>query len=149
MSAAVIRFAREDDVPGIAALEKLCFSDAWSEEAIRSPILQPEAFFAMAATDGEGGVIGWICVSCVLDEAEICSVAAHPAHRREGIGSSLLRAALTEAKARGAVRAFLDVREHNAAANAMYLKFGFLPFGRRRRYYRDPTEDAIVMGREL
>lgn len=75
----------------------------------------------------------------------IATFATRSEHRRKGIGKLLLKMALNDARAEGARRAFLEVRESNSAAQAMYEGFGFKVTGRRPRYYRDNDEDAILM----
>ena len=80
---------------------------------------------------------------------EILNLAVDPAKRRLGAGRALAQAALAEGAARGAARAFLEVRESNAAALAFYARLGFSVAGRRPDYYRDPQEAAILMARGL
>ncbi len=84
----------------------------------------------------------------IVDEAHIATIATHPNYRRQGIGERLLVEALTSARAEGAKRAFLEVREGNAAAQSMYLKYGFEVTGLRPKYYRDNGENALLMTRE-
>jgi len=86
-------------------------------------------------------IVSWM----ILDELHIATFATHGEHRRRGIGRLLLKSALDEARVDGARRAFLEVRESNSAAQAMYEGFGFKITGRRPRYYRDNDEDAILM----
>ena len=81
----------------------------------------------------------------IVDELHIATLATDQSQRRQGIASILLRHALESARSDGACRAFLEVRESNAPAQAMYEKFGFRATGRRPRYYRDNGEDAILM----
>jgi ribosomal-protein-alanine N-acetyltransferase len=86
-------------------------------------------------------IVSWI----VIDELHIATFATHPGFRRQGVGSQLLKDALDDASRAGARRAFLEVRASNAAAQEMYRKFGFEVVGRRPRYYRDNSEDAVLM----
>src|SRR5205085_10430405 len=81
----------------------------------------------------------------VMDEAHITTIGVHPDHRRHGIGERLFATLLEEAAERGVRRASLEVRESNRAAQSLYAKYGFVPIARRRRYYSDTGEDAIVM----
>ena len=81
----------------------------------------------------------------VMDEAHITTIGVHPDYRRRGIGEQLFTALLEEARARGVRRATLEVRESNRGAQSLYAKYGFVPIARRRRYYSDTDEDAIVM----
>lgn len=137
--------AAAEHAGAVAAVEKQCFSDAWSEGSVLSSIDTPETFACFVAVTDTDEVVGWICASVVLSEAEIGSVAVGPDYRRQGIAASLLEAALNEAHLRGAATVYLEVREHNEPAQALYRRFGFEQIGRRRRYYRNPAEDAIVM----
>jgi ribosomal-protein-alanine N-acetyltransferase len=80
-----------------------------------------------------------------VDEIHIANVATHPDFRRQGIAQKLLTYALRYTADEGAVTSFLEVRESNLAAQAMYRKFGYENTGRRKRYYKDNDEDAILM----
>ncbi len=92
---------------------------------------------------------GFIVTRCMADEVEILNLAVAPAQRRRGLAWSLLEAALAAARESGIRRAFLEVRESNAAAIAFYRRQGFAEMGRRPRYYASPAEDALVFAREL
>jgi ribosomal-protein-alanine N-acetyltransferase len=92
---------------------------------------------------------GFAVVRCLTipggNEAELESMAVCPAMRRQGIGGILLAAAITAAKERGAQRLDLEARASNGAAARLYGRFGFKESGRRRAYYDDPEEDAVLM----
>lgn len=91
-------------------------------------------------------------VRVVADEAELLSIATDPTHRRQGLARTVMQAWMTEAAARGATRAFLEVAADNAAATALYQACGFVPCGQRRGYYRRvsrPPVDALLMARTL
>ena len=83
-----------------------------------------------------------------MNEVHIATIATHPDFRRMGIGSRLLSHTLLQALEEGARSSFLEVRESNLAAQEMYRRFGYEEAGRRRRYYRDNDEDAILMSLE-
>jgi ribosomal-protein-alanine N-acetyltransferase len=89
-----------------------------------------------------------IVVWLIVDEAHVATIATDPEYRRQGIGKRLLAHALRQMIRDGARSSFLEVRESNLAAQEMYRKFGFGVTGRRRRYYRDNDEDAILMSLE-
>jgi ribosomal-protein-alanine N-acetyltransferase len=80
-----------------------------------------------------------------LDELHVATIATHPEFRRQGIGKTLLTHALKSAREEGVVRSFLEVRASNQAAIEMYKSFGFIEDGRRKEYYKDNHEDAILM----
>ena len=101
------------------------------------------------AADESGVVVGYCIMLRAADEAEIANIATAPGARRRGIGARLLDDAIAAGEAAGVVAMFLEVRESNAAARAMYVAAGFSPVGRRRAYYSLPTEDAVLMLREI
>ena len=128
-----------EELDGICAIENASFSDPWSRRSFAEALQNPVCRFFSA--HGEGGVlIGYALISVLFEAAEILSVAVDDSFRRCGVGR-----ALTEAVRSGAQDIFLEVRESNHAARKLYLSEGFTEFGRRKRYYRKPTEDAILM----
>lgn len=134
-------------VAQIAQIEKLCFSDPWSENSISSE-LNSRISLWLVALDGNS-VAGYIGSQSVLDEADMMNVAVHPDYRRQGIGEKLVLAlaqALTEKGIRGLM---LEVRESNVPAIALYEKLGFRQVGLRKNYYRAPKENALIMRKEL
>jgi ribosomal-protein-alanine N-acetyltransferase len=124
-------------------------TEAWSADAYREEIADVRSRHYLAAVDGEGELLAWAGVRVVGDSAEVLTVGVIPAARRRGIGRRLLRALLTEASARGAREAFLEVRVDNLAARRLYAADGFAQVGRRRGYYDAGRVDAVVMRKEL
>jgi ribosomal-protein-alanine N-acetyltransferase len=136
-------------IPEVAAIEQACFSDPWSEASFRQAVDNPGVFFRVA-TEGAGGrVVGYVVAWFAVDEGEIANVAVAPSARGRGIGGVLLDAAIAAAGHRGAEALYLDVRESNTRARALYDSRAFVEVGRRRRYYRRPAEDAIVLRRAI
>jgi ribosomal-protein-alanine N-acetyltransferase len=90
-------------------------------------------------------ICGFLVARIAADEAEILNTAVDPAHRRNGVGTLLLRAAISAAQAHNAKTIYLEVRESNRAAIAFYIKHGFVKAADRRAYYNSPTENAVVM----
>jgi [ribosomal protein S18]-alanine N-acetyltransferase len=86
-------------------------------------------------------MVGWL----IIDELHVATIATHPDLRGQGIGKKLLLHALRDAQAEGVVRSFLEVRASNEVAQKMYREFGFEEDGRRKEYYKDNAEDAILM----
>lgn len=127
----------------IEALERLSFSDPWSGAAFRSLLDSPNVLFRTALKYGR--VAGYLVLIFAADAAQLANIAVDPVLRRSGIGAALLDDALEFCRSRGIVDVSLEVRESNAAARALYASRGFVDVGRRRRYYRYPVEDAIVM----
>ena len=131
----------------IAELEKECFSQPWSEAALEEELYNPQASF-IVAEDGEGGVLGYAGLQVVLDEGYIANIAVEDAARRHGVASALLDVYCRFGQEHLAFLT-LEVRESNKAAIGLYLKHGFEEVGRRKNYYHDPKEDAIIMTREF
>ena len=100
---------------------------------------------ALVARSDAGTLLGYLCGSIIGDEFHISNIAVDPSLRRRGLGTKLLLSALVEASHYGATSASLEVRASNRAAQSLYRNFGFTELGRRRRYYSDPVEDAIIM----
>ncbi len=145
--AIALRRAAVGDLDAVVSIERAAFSDPpWSRESFNALVGSPRAYFTVAC-DGSptGAVMGYVVAWFVADEAEIANLAVAPDRRRRGIGSRLLDAALTEARLAGANVVHLEVRDSNAAARALYGSRGFSTVGRRRRYYRDPVEDALLL----
>lgn len=139
-----LRAATEDDVEAMAALESRAFSDPWPASAFLDLMRQTYARLTVAI-DERGDIGGYCIVLHVLDEGEIANIAVQPTLWRRGVASRLLDEALADATARGLQSVFLEVRVSNEPAKRLYLSRGFVPIGRRRAYYRDPLEDAMVL----
>ena len=137
MSIAIVPMT-EDHVAAIAVLESLCFSDPWSEHALREELDNPCARF-LVATDN-GAVVGYLGCHHIAGEGFIANVAVHPDHRRRGIARLLVQAAQAESVS----RLMLEVRASNTAAIALYRSLGFTEDGIRPRFYTHPTEDAVL-----
>ena len=136
-----------DHVASVAQLEKLCFSDPWSEKSIASELTNKLALWLVAEEDGE--VAGYIGSQTVPDESDMMNVAVHPDCRRRGIAEALVNALCKALKERGSVSLTLEVRASNDPAKALYDKLGFEPVGRRPNYYRNPKEDALILKKML
>lgn len=136
------------DLPVIAELEQTAFADPWSPASFESVLEEPAVFFA-AARSADDSVVGYVVAWFAADEGEIANLAVREPTRRRGIGAALLDAALAEGTRRGAVNMYLEVRESNEAARRLYASRGFEEVGRRRRYYRRPVEDAVVLRRVM
>lgn len=143
-----IRPAEPDDIDQIVELERACFSDPWHRGSLASLIADSRVFFSVAESD-DGRVKGYVAAWFVLNEGEIGNLAVAPLWRTKGIGSSLLDEVISHSLDRGITRLFLEVRESNMGARSLYAARNFLEIGRRRRYYRQPVEDAIVLRRSV
>ncbi len=139
-----IRRMTIDDLAQVVAIDKASFSLPWPERSFRFEISDNSASRAWVAEE-DGKVVGAIVAWLLVDEAHIATIATHPDFRRRGIASKLLSHALRMMMNEGALTSVLEVRESNLAAQEMYRKFGFEESGRRPRYYKDNSEDAILM----
>ncbi|HEY5730268.1 MAG TPA: ribosomal protein S18-alanine N-acetyltransferase [Anaerolineales bacterium] len=144
MISMIIRRMTLEDIPAVVELDKLSFSLPWPERSFRFELTDNTASRCWVV-ELEAKIVGVIVAWMLVDEAHIATLAVHPDHRRQGIAGNLLMYALRYMSREGAVTSLLEVRESNAAAREMYLKFGYEEVGRRKRYYKDTHEDAILM----
>jgi len=132
----------------VLAIERVSFSDPWSREMFRSELMVGGGTYArLAERDGE--LVGYLCAVMVEDEAHVGNLAVAPAERRHGVAQMLLDDLFQTARSRGARRVTLEVRESNSQARKFYYKNDFIDIAIRKNYYRNPSEDAIVMLRTL
>ena len=133
-------------VPQIAQLETLCFSEPWSEASVASELSNPLSCW-LVAVEGEQ-VAGYIGSQTVMGETDMMNVAVAPDYRRKGVGEKLILALVDALKEGGSHWLMLEVRQSNAPARALYAKLGFAEVGRRKNYYRNPKEDALILRKE-
>jgi ribosomal-protein-alanine N-acetyltransferase len=133
-----------EDLPTVVELDKISFSLPWPERSFRYEVTDNPASRCWVA-EVDGRVVGILVAWLLVDEVHIATIAIHPEFRRQGIGRRLLTHTLSRAMDDGARSSFLEVRESNLAAQEMYRQFGYEPTGRRKRYYKDNDEDAILM----
>lgn len=140
-----LRSAGVEDLEAIGEVEGASFTDPWSRASFTSLIGESHVYFPVVVVEGQ--LVAFAIALFAADEAELLNIAVLPASRGHGTGSRLLDAVITEAVRRGAATAWLEVRESNEAARRLYASRGFSVAGRRRRYYVDPVEDALVLRR--
>ncbi|UFN48019.1 GNAT family N-acetyltransferase [Roseomonas sp. OT10] len=135
----VPRLVGQEEAGALAPLHAAAFpvGEAWGPDALRLMLEMPGAFALRLES-------GFVMARAVADEAEVLTLAVHPAARRRGLGGALVAAAAAEAARRGAAALFLEVSEANAPARALYAALGCGEVGRRRRYYADGS-DALVL----
>jgi ribosomal-protein-alanine N-acetyltransferase len=138
-----IRAARPADAARLAPLERRCFSDPWSAAAFEEMLRFPLTVALIAERQEE--VDGYLIARSIAGEGEILNLAVAPEQRRHGLGSQLLEAGLAALTEAGSRRVWLEVRESNEGAQALYLSRGFASAGRRKKYYKSPVEDALVL----
>jgi ribosomal-protein-alanine N-acetyltransferase len=139
-------FMNDSHVAGIAALEKICFSDPWSETSISSELNNPLSLWLVAVDNDR--VVGYVGSQTVLDGADMMNIAVDPAYRRQGVAAELVERLVTALRCKGVICLALEVRASNAPAIALYEKLRFAIVGRRPNYYRHPKEDALIMRKE-
>ena len=137
-----IQLATLADVPDLAKTEALARPDGWSSKAIADSLLKPHVFSLIARLSGEA--VAHVLGSEVAGEGEILTIAVKPSHRRRGVAKALLEACYQRWLAASVSGAFLEVRESNHGARALYGHTGWEEVGHRERYYRD-GETAVLM----
>lgn len=133
-------------VDAVADLEAICFADPWSANSVASELTNPLSCWLVALEADT--VVGYIGSQTVMGETDMMNVAVHPDHRRKGIAESLIHALVQKLKECESHCLTLEVRASNAPAIALYEKLGFTEAGRRRNYYRNPKEDALILRKE-
>ena len=135
----IIRKACREDVEAISALEDACFS------LPRCITTIDRAFTDFTVAEGDGEVLGYGDFLSVLDEGYIGNIAVAEAYRRQGIGAAILDELLRQGRERKLAFLSLEVRESNAAAQALYRSRGFETVGERKNVYERPRENALLM----
>jgi ribosomal-protein-alanine N-acetyltransferase len=150
-SVLTVRPAQAEDLDAIVEIERVSFSDAWSEASFRSLLGRSEVTFVVAtsANDTAEEILGYIVATFAADQGEIANLAVRPQLRRAGHASRLLDFVHREAVRRAVTSMWLEVRESNKSARALYSAHGYREMGRRVRYYEDPLEDALVLSRSI
>ena len=138
-----IRRSHPDDATAIAEMELNIFGDPWGQKDIFSYICS-DTGMCFTALDG-GEVIGYIIGRKIPPEGEIYRIAVRPDRRQRGIGYRLLSYALKTERGSGVETVFLEVRESNIPARALYKAYGFNEISIRKNYYQNPTENAVIM----
>ncbi len=136
---------RTSDLQRVREIEEASFSLPWPRDAYRAEIEDNRVAHYIVARDEESRLVGFAGMWVIFDEAHITTLAVDPFRRRQGVGERLLLALVELATGRGARWMTLEVRPSNAAALALYRKFGFRDVAVRRRYYSDNGEDALIM----
>ena len=133
-------------VPQVARLERVCFQDPWSEQSIASELENPLSLWLVAME--EDRLLGYVGSQTVLDETDMMNVAVDPAARRQGVARALIQELTAQLKQRGSRKLSLEVRASNLGAIRLYESLGFVRLGCRPGYYRNPREDAWILGKE-
>lgn len=131
----------------ILEIENRSFSAPWSLNGFLQELENPVA--QLWALMSDKVLLGYLCFWTVQDEMQLLDLAVHPEYRRRGHGGFLLAKMIELALSKGIPRIWLEVRVSGSSARTLYEKFGFVESGRRRNYYTDPSEDAIVMSLDV
>lgn len=134
------------DIPALLPIEARCFGDHWTVQSFRDELDQACSSYVVLLLDD--AIVGYAGFWLILEEAHVTTVAVHPDHQGQGLGEQLLIALIDAALERGARWMTLEVRVSNIGAQALYKKYGFESLGRRRGYYQNDGEDALVMWTE-
>lgn len=132
-------------IESLERLEQECFSSPWSFDALVSELSNPLAVFCVAELDGK--VAGYVGMHHIVDEGYICNIAVFSQYRRCGVATALMQALDDYARENDMASISLEVRQSNRIARQFYEKFDFEEVGRRRNFYANPTEDALIMTR--
>lgn len=136
------------DVDAVLKVENEAFTTPWSRAAFEAETSDNELAYYLVVDVG-GGIVGYAGMWLIIDEAHVTNIALAAAYRGAGLGEQLVRALMELARERGAVSMTLEVRVSNVKAQALYTKLGFVSRGKRRNYYTDNREDALIMWCEL
>lgn len=143
----LIRKLAFSDLEQIDVIEKSSFSVPWSIESFKSELLNDLAYYECAQFDGL--VVGYMGMWKIFNEAHITNVAVLPEYRNKGIGKMLLEKMIEVCRCSEIDVMSLEVRKNNEPAKSLYRKFGFREVGMRPNYYTKPTEDAIIMVKDV
>jgi ribosomal-protein-alanine N-acetyltransferase len=144
-----IRPAVSADAAALAAIERRCFTDPWSEASFREALGAVWTFGLVAESRSGKGVMGYLIARELAGAGEILNIAVAPESRRHGLARALLNHGLRVLRQHAVDEVFLEVRESNRGAQALYVAAGFRPVGQRSAYYRNPKEDALVLRLDL
>lgn len=134
------------DIVSVVPIERQCFGDRWTAAAFAAELENPSSTYIVAEKNGQ--IVGYAGFWLILEEAHITTIAVNPAEQGQKIGEQLLLHLIRAASTLGAKWLTLEVRVSNTVAQRLYEKYGFSSLGKRRGYYQDDGEDALVMWTE-
>ncbi len=130
----------------LAKAEQACFdSDPWSEKMFSDALENPACHIYILADMQMTKIVAYAVMYICFDEGDLANIAVIPSERKKGLGAALIDKVMKDAVNTGVQRIFLEVRESNVPARGLYLSKGFKEIGVRKKYYRDPVEDAHIM----
>ncbi len=134
---------KSEHIADAAEIERLSFSEPWSESSLAESLVSPYSRFFVYISDGRAA--GYMGLYLVSGEGSVTNVATHPDYRKKGIGEALVKNAVELCRAEGAEYITLEVRASNAPAIRLYEKCGFVKVGERKNFYSSPRENAVIM----
>ena len=143
----IVRELKVEDSAAVAEMEQQIFSDPWSEKSVMETVQQKQS--VCFAAEKAGHILGYLLVYHAADEAEIARIAVQKEARRQGAAGKLMLALEHYCEEHKMEKLLLDVRESNEAARSFYTKNGFVEDGIRQGFYTNPSEDAVLMSRQL
>jgi len=143
----IARLDSEADLDGVLAVEAESFTNPWTRDMYAWELQNRQVCHIYVVRTAAAGVVGFCAFWLVFDEIHINNVAMRPAYRGQGLGAALMAQVFDRARALGAHRATLEVRESNTGARRFYERLGFRVEGTRRHYYTNPVEDALILWR--
>lgn len=143
----VIQNMQPEDVDEVVKIEQQSFSDPWSEENFLVELDLPFSWVWTAKINNR--LTGYCCCWEIEEELQIANLAVYPEFRNQGIGKKILQEILNRACQRKIKKVTLEVRESNQFGLKLYQAFGFAEVGRRKKYYRKPTEDGLILAKIL
>lgn len=143
----IVRELKVEDSAAVAEMEQQIFSDPWSEKSVLDTVRQKQS--VCFAVEKAGHLLGYLLAYHAADEAEIARIAVQKETRRQGAAGKLMLALENYCVEQHIGTLLLDVRESNEAARSFYTKHGFTEDGIRQAFYRNPSEDAVLMSKQL
>jgi len=141
-----IQLLKIEHLSALLELDQACFGGLWTMEGYQRELDSPNSdLLGLFSPVSSSTLLGMGCFWSILEEAHITILAVHPQYHRQGLGQALLYSLIKTACDRGLERATLEVRASNLGAISLYQKFGFQTAGRRKRYYQDNDEDALIL----
>ncbi len=141
---------KDEDLPFVLEIENLSYPNPWQLSTFKGEIdNKPLSNPYVVIFKPLNRIIGYVIYWHIQNEVQISNIAISPDYRQMGVGEAVLKEILHEVSLKGAEFIFLEVRPSNHAARSLYSKLGFTILGLRKGYYRNPAEDAIVMGLSL
>ena len=145
----VLETMTERDLDDVLAIERVSFSVPWTRQSFLFDLRENPFSSSIVAREAGCGLVGYACSWHLYDELKINNIAVRPDRRGLGVGRAILRRVIEDGRRARCRVAMLEVRPSNAAARDLYASEGFVEVGRRKNYYQNEREDALVLVLEL